>query len=48
MLQKQPVLYHFLAIGGEHTLRMELDASNVEALVAQGHDLPFIAYSRYL
>ena len=42
-LEEEPVLQHLLAVGGEHALRMELDASNVERLVLQCHNLAFVA-----
>ena len=35
---------HFLAIGGQYAFGMELDASDVEFAMAEGHDLSFIAY----
>ena len=43
ILKEEPVLEHFLAIGGEDTLRMELDTSDIEGLVTQGHYLTFVA-----
>ena len=33
---------HFLAVGGQHALGMELDASDVEFAMAESHDLSFI------
>ena len=35
---------HFLAIGGQYAFGMELDSSDVEFAMAEGHDLSFIAY----
>ena len=45
MLKEHPVLQHLLAVGGKHTLRMKLDATDVECLVLQRHNLTFITLS---
>ena len=44
-LQKHPVLQHSLAVRGQHTFRVELDATHVEGLVLQGHNLSFVTLS---
>ena len=48
MLEEHPVLQHLLAVGGEHALGVELNATNVERLVLQGHDLSFVAFGSNL
>ena len=35
-------MQHFLAIGGEDTLGMELDTTDIESLMAEGHHLSLI------
>lgn len=44
----QPILYHQLAFWGENAFRMELYAVDIILLMAQSHDLTFIALCRYL
>ena len=39
---------HLAAVRSEHTLGVELDASDVERLVLEGHDLPLVALGRNL
>ena len=39
-------MQHLLAIGGEYTLRVELNAAYVECLMLQGHNLSLVALGR--
>ena len=40
--KKHPVLEHLSPIGGQHALRMELYAADVQFTMAQGHDLSLV------
>ena len=47
-LKEEPVLEHLLAVGGEDTLGVELDTTDVQRLVAQGHDLSLVTFRSHL